>query len=78
MTTYARGAKVKDGVQFRTDDRIRELTGLLLPNHKHSPHEPDYFGSICIEGCEFQLRAWNRTGVNGAPYIKIRCLRRYT
>jgi len=76
VTTYARGAKVKDGIGLSTTDCIPELSGVLLPNQKRFSVEPEYFGSIRIEGYEWRLRGWNRIGRDGKPYIKLRCLRR--
>jgi hypothetical protein len=73
--SFVRGAKVRDSEPpFRASDQPAEQSGVLLENiRKAGPGDCDLFGSICIEGREYRLRAWRRIGETGAPYLKLRC-----
>jgi uncharacterized protein (DUF736 family) len=50
----------------------RDLSGILFKNDKKtSERHPAYKGSVTVQGEEFWLSAWIKTGQNGAKFMSI-------
>ena len=45
--------------------------GSLFKNEKTNDRQPDYRGSIMINGVNYNLSAWLRTSKNGLEYISL-------
>lgn len=53
--------------QIKKDNR-----GYLYPNsNKNKPTQPDYTGTIIVDGKEQKLAAWENTSTDGKKYLSI-------
>lgn len=49
-----------------------ELSGLLFPEReKKSDRSPDYTGKATIDGVEYRLAGWKKTGQRG-PFLSLK------
>lgn len=47
-------------------------TGVLFPNNKkENERQPDYRGSVNVDGKEYELSVWKKTSQRGSPYMSI-------
>lgn len=49
----------------------KEGTGTLFKNEKQNDRQPDYRGTIVIQGTTYEIAAWERTSQRGSSYLSL-------
>jgi len=49
----------------------KEGQGSMFQNEKQNDRQPDYKGSIVIEGKTYEIAAWARTSQRGTKYLSL-------
>ncbi len=50
----------------------RDFSGALFENsRKEKETNPDYNGTVIIEGVEYWISAWDKTSAKGQPYLSL-------
>lgn len=49
----------------------KEGQGSLFKNEKQNDRQPDYKGTILINGATYEIAAWERTSQKGVQYLSL-------
>lgn len=53
---------------------LKDGQGILYRERdKKTERAPDFTGRVVIDGKQFRLSAWQRTGKSGSPYLSVAC-----